>query len=195
MNLDLKTFKANVKSIARPSLFYVEMASPPITAANLTSTEMAFTCKIAQIPADDIQDLPVPFMGRVIHFNGNRQTQTSIQMTLFAASAGTGNSWEIYRKFLAWHEAINAQEANIAKTIVMEELKSDAAIHLMNANGSSDSFLVKAIGCYPSSIGAVTLDWNQNQTADYQITLQYDYLQYGNTGSAYTSLNAALSSL
>jgi hypothetical protein len=180
MNLDLNTFKNTIKSIARPSLFYVEMGYA--YGVNLSTDEMAFTCKVAQLPADDFTDIPVPFMGRVIHFNGNRSTNTSIQLTMFAASKNGETSWDIYKKFLAWHEEMNAQQANTARSIIMEDFKSDAKIYLMNAD-NSNSFLFTAVGCYPSSIGAVNLDWGSNNTADYTLTLQYDYIDFNNTGN------------
>jgi hypothetical protein len=175
--MNVTTFKKNLKNIARASLFMVEIfanapAGSVVRFESHSSEIFKFRAKRVTMPKDAIVDTPVWYFGRQYHLPSVRDTATNqIQMTLFS-----DNDWMIYKEIFKWHNQINEWLTNHNDTAATDyfSYKCDMLVTMKNTKGE-DTLKYKFVGCWPTELGVMELDWNENKVADYQVTFVYDY--------------------
>jgi hypothetical protein len=148
--------------------------------------------KATALPTASIGVIPVPWMGRVIKFSGER-TFADWTIQLYDENAG-GNS-DIRNLMMKWIEAMNTAETHDIRYNIV----SDAVIAWNDLQGgqgptnhnnqSSWGKRVKLYNCFPIDVGELQLSYdNVDQFSEFPVTFAYDYWDYvGADGSAQTT--------
>ena len=166
---NIERFKSKITNIARPDLFEVVIYGS--NQQKMDEEMFRFTCNASSLPVDSTTDIPVNFYGRTIHYAGSR-TYGTWTTTIFS-----DNDWKVYRQLYEWKQKMNSSAENVATTAKMNEFKCDASIFLYDVTGENSKRLaMKLIGCYPTELGNVDLNWQAASTpASYTVTWTYDY--------------------
>jgi len=171
MPFSINNFRAQLQGQgARPNLFEVTVPFPGAVNPGEAGQKMTFMCKGAQIPGADLGMVTVPYFGRQIKLAGNRTfaewTTTVINDEDFAVHAGLTN----------WMSAINTHGGN-EKLINGTEYQVDAQVTHYTKSGDVAK-VVTLVNCWPSSVAAIDLAWDTNDTLEeFSVTWQYDYWQ------------------
>lgn len=167
MSMNIEYLKSSLTHPARPTLFTVEISGSSIQ--SISTDTLKFTCKAAGLPANTIGKIEVPFYGRKVPYAGDRTYEdwnTTIIMD---------NDWTIYKELVAWKEAFNGAETNVASSSTMTNYKSDGYVQLYDPTGTS-TLKIKMVGLFPYMIQNLDLSWEANdQTADLNVTWFLDY--------------------
>lgn len=161
MGMGIDEFKGSVENLARPTLFKVTFPS-------ILDPQTEFLCKAANLPAATIGTIEVPYMGRKIKIAGDR---TFADWTV---SIINDKSMTIRKQLEDWGNTINDHELNVGPSIA-DTYKHDGFVQQLGTDGAVLAEY-KLVGCWPSEIGEIELDWESNDTIEtYSVTFAYDY--------------------
>lgn len=155
---------------ARPNLFEVSMNTTRVGIANI-DRDLAFKCRVAQLPEDNIATIPVNYFGREIKIAGNR---TFPEMSLTVIN---DEDFRIRDSLELWMSGINSHVRNLRNPGYQSatDYSCDATI----TQYSKDGLAIKKytlIGCWPTNVSAIDLDWGANdQIEEFTITLAYQW--------------------
>ena len=177
--MNLNEFKANFKyGGVRTSLFQVTITNPIIPNAE---TVMSYRAKSAQVPSSTIESLEVKYFARAIKLPG-RKTYEDYTINFYEDEDLT-----VRNAFEAWSNAINSPETNTRLTATTDtsEYKSTILLEQLNQKGEVIR-TYKLLGAYPTTVGSVELDWEQESIYMFPVTFAYDYfiIEEGSTGNA-----------
>jgi hypothetical protein len=178
--MDIAKFKHRINNVARASLYEVGIVKPIARGIEWSEGILQFTAKVVSLPDSTFQDLEIPYMGRKIHFFGNRSYST-IDMKCF-----TTNNWQNYHDVYTWHRSMNHPQFNTSTTLDMNQYKTDVWFQLQTQIGKQglvtesnvkmvNTPVYQLIGAFPLKVSPVELDWSSNDTADFTVTWCYDY--------------------
>lgn len=154
---------------ARPSLFHVELTTPPTVGTTTALQKFAFTCRASSIPESVVEAIPVPYFGRQIKLAGDRQFAD------WSVTVLNDEDYLVRDMFEDWSNQMNTHAGNKLLLPNQEYKSRDALVTHYGKNGERLK-KYKFIGIFPISIGQMGLDWeatNQIQTFDVQFA--YDY--------------------
>jgi hypothetical protein len=198
MPFDLQSFKSNFKDGgSRPSLFDIQITFPVggievaginNIAGNEVSNLLRFTARAASIPPSIIGKIEVPYFGRRIKVDGNREYPDWRVVVM------SDENYVVRAALEAWHEKMNAHVLNImsgdyinggykATAIVRQYRRAELPQGDLTGNltlTGQESVVRSYIfeGIFPTGIGGVNLGWDQiNQIAEYEIEFAYDWWQ------------------
>lgn len=150
---------------ARSNLFEVVLSFPDIAPADINVLDKArFLVKGANLPASNVTPIDVPFRGRTLKVAGDRTfeswTVTVINDTDFAIRSAFEN----------WMNRINRVSDNTGVTDPTA-YTADAFVYQLDRDGST----LRAYHFYdifPTSIGAITLDYNTPNIQEFPVEFQ-----------------------
>lgn len=158
----INQFKGSFLDLARPNRFEVS--------ASVLGGGLRFFAKGAQLPGATLGVMEVPYMGRNIKLAGDR-VYADFELTVYMDDRGA-----VRKAVEAWQETALGHENNIGASAHLQ-YKEDVTVKLLNRQ---DSVIqeYKLIGCFPTEIGALDMQWDSNDTpAEFAITLAYDYYE------------------
>lgn len=156
---------------ARPNLYTVELQFPAgIGIDSSDNLKRSMLCKAAALPESSMGQAIVPFMGRQIKIAGDKTfadwTVTMINDTDFSTR----------RAFEQWHHAINSFEGNTGLQNP-SDYYSDMKVKQLDRSGEV-IYTYTLYQCYPTSIGEVTLGYDQNDTVEeFTVTFSMNYFK------------------
>lgn len=150
---------------ARSNLFEVVLSFPDIAPADTNVLDKSrFLVKGANLPASNVAPIDVPFRGRTLKVAGDRTfeswTVTVINDTDFAIRSAFEN----------WMNRINRVSDNTGVTDPTA-YTADAFVYQLDRDGST----LRAYHFYdifPTSIGAITLDYNTPNIQEFPVEFQ-----------------------
>jgi hypothetical protein len=182
-------FKSNGLALggARSSLFSVQLTVPPaLNVGQNISQKFSFSCRAAELPAATIGTIEVPYFGRRIKIAGDR-TFADWNVTIM-----NDEDFAVRSMIEGWQNGINEFIGNIRDPGFISEnavattptggtqppgqsYKQTIEVFQYGKGGSIIASY-QLIGAYPTDIGAIGLDWdNQNQIEVFPVTFAYDY--------------------
>jgi hypothetical protein len=173
MPFNINAFKQNglVYGGARPSLFNVTLTPPAgLGLDNVSAQKFSFVCKTAELPPSQVASFDVPYFGRKIKLAGDR-TFTDWQVSVM-----NDEDFAVRAMFEKWSNALNRMVSNVRDpSIASENYKTDLEVTQYGKDGSEiRSYMI--IGAFPTDIGAIALDWDQqSQLENFSVTFAYDY--------------------
>ena len=173
MPFNINSFKQNglVYGGARPSLFNVTLTPPAgLGLDNVSAQKFSFVCKTAELPPSQVASFDVPYFGRKIKLAGDR-TFTDWQVSVM-----NDEDFAVRAMFEKWSNALNRMVSNVRDpAIASENYKTDLEVTQYGKDGSEiRSYMI--IGAFPTDIGAIALDWDQqSQLENFSVTFAYDY--------------------
>lgn len=167
MAFNLSTFKTGAlpQGGFRPTLFEIRETTRLGTGAGLL-------CQAAQVPAQTMGVVEVPYFGRKIKLAGDR-TYAEWTTTFMV-----DESFDVRRQLEDWNLAMNSAEENLRAEIATA-YKEDVQVLLYGKQGSVIREY-NLIGCWPADVSTIELDWNQAGTiSTYSVTWAFDYMDVG----------------
>ena len=162
LNLDGIRSAYETGDFARPNLFAVEI---PFLGRNFE-----FKCKSATMPSGVVPEVLVSYQNRKIKIAGDREFDAWTITVYNEEGQNTRQS------ILDWMD-LAANASLEIKGSNPEEYKKNAIIKRYNRKGE-ETYKQQLVGCFPTSVGEVTLDWEDNNTIEmFEITLAYDYYE------------------
>lgn len=173
MPFNINNIKSNLQfGGARPTLFDVIITAPVgIADANTSIEKLRFTCKAASIPAQTIQAIDVPFMGRKVKYAGNR-TFDDWNVTIL-----NDEDWVTRNAMERWNNAINTHENNLRENGATSQPLSYKGTAIVTQYGKDGRLLqqYRFEGIFPTVVAPIELDWNStDQIQEFQVTFAYD---------------------
>lgn len=202
------TFRDQVKDFARPNLFQCEIYAPPIlqggvspsiggvTGSSANASETAsgastlgapevsafgtFLVKAANIPASVVGVVDVPYRGRMLKIAGDRTFEP------WTVTVLNDQSFKFRAFFESWSSNIQALQQNYQNANTIADYQASAKVRQLDRKGNVVR-TYKFEGIWPSNIGAIELDWGNNDTPEeYTVEFQVQYWTYDtdvNTGN------------
>ena len=160
---------------ARPNQFRVELSFPSYVTGGIVAGQQAqFLCKAAQLPASTVENIGVLYRGRPVNFAGERTFQP------WTITCYTDTSFNIRNAFEQWQAGIQNYGTTTGRTNP-RDYQVDLTVHQLDRNGA-DVKIYKFVDAYPVSIGAIGLDFEQqNQIETFDIEFQYNYFTSNST--------------
>lgn len=154
---------------ARANQFRVELAFPTYVAAGpIVGLKSQFLCKAAQLPASTIEDMPIQYRGRAVHFSGER-TFSPWTITVY-----NDTDFAIRNAMEQWSNGIQNLNATTGRTNP-RDYQVDLLVHQLDRNGATVK-TYKFIDAYPTEVSAIALDFDTtNAIETFDITFTYNY--------------------
>lgn len=177
----IERFKSTVQSIQRSSLFDVSISD--FAYGTAPGTLLKFSVKTATFPASTVGDLQVNYMGRVVHWFGDRN-YSGTWMTNVILDGG----WSTYNAIYTWNQALNGANRIVSEDLNMHKnFKKDAYVTAYSTDGQP-AHTVMLKGLWPQDIAELTMDWSSTDAAaELSVTWVYDYVITVSSGVNATS--------
>jgi len=172
---NINDFKAKLAGGgARPNQFKVTMPFPGYSQVGGEIEELAFLCKITQLPAMTVGMVTVPFRGRQIKIAGDR---TFADWTITVIN---DTNFKLRNAFERWQNGINNMTDGEGLTNPAD-YQVDAFVDQLDRNGATiKSYTLR--GAYPIDVAAIELDYGNNDTIEeFQVTFNYQYFESNTT--------------
>ena len=172
---NINDFKAKLAGGgARPNQFKVTMPFPGYSQVGGEIEELAFLCKITQLPAMTVGMVTVPFRGRQIKIAGDR-TYADWTITVI-----NDTNFKLRNAFERWSNGINNATDGEGLTNPAD-YQVDAFVDQLDRNGATiKSYTLR--GAYPIDIAQIELDYGINDAIEeFGVTFAYQYFESNTT--------------
>jgi hypothetical protein len=174
---NISDFKAQlIGGGARANQFRVELAFPTyVSAGPVVGLQTQFLCKAAQLPAATVEDVPIQYRGRAVHFAGER-TFAPWTITVY-----NDTNFSIRNAMEQWSNGVQNFAASTGRTNP-RDYQVDLLVHQLDRNGATVK-TYKFVDSYPTEVGAIALDFDTaNAIETFDVTFTYNYWT-SNTGT------------
>jgi hypothetical protein len=188
-NLTISDFKSRlVGGGARSNLFEVELSTFPGGIA-WDATNFKFMCKAAQLPAQNIAAIEVPFRGRTFKVAGDRTIDP------WTVTIINDEGFILRNAFEAWSELIAKLDTNIGATDPNAYMTNAKVYQLGRSGGISPNNIKNTgnqnavlkeyefIDIFPTSIAAIDLSYdNANSIEEFTVEFQVQSINVNGAG-------------
>lgn len=179
MAFNINSFITNMKRDGyRPNLFEILMTLPGGGATTAATTQFTFKARASSIPGSSVGVAPSFYFGRQAKFAGNRsfdnwQVTVIMDETDFQVNGVRG-------MFERWSGLLNSHVGNVRTpsyvTPSNEGYFGRAEIVPYSKDGSQLKASYYMEGCFPVDIGAMPLDWSDNdRIAEFPVTFAFQW--------------------
>ena len=177
---------------ARPNLFEVELTLDGeglgFSLPGYDATQMAFLCKAANLPAQNIASIDVPFRGRIFKVAGDRTIDT------WTITIINDEDFRLRRAMEFWTEQIAALDTNLGATspnaymaaAKVYQLGRGSSPQSQNNSGSDNAVLAEYefIDIFPTEVSAIDLSYDSSDTIEeFTVTFQVQDFRIGRAES------------
>ena len=165
---NIADFKAQmIGGGARPNQFRVELTFPTyVTLGVIAGQRAQFLCRAASLPASTIETISIPYRGRPVNFAGERSFQP------WTVSIYNDTTFNIRNALEQWQSGIQQYNTTNGR-VNPTDYQVDLSVHQLDRNGASIK-TYKFTDAFPTNIGAITLDYEQ-QNAIEQFDVEFVY--------------------
>ena len=187
---------------ARPNLFEVELTLDGeglgFSLPGYDATQMAFLCKAANLPAQNIASIDVPFRGRIFKVAGDRTIDT------WTITIINDEDFRLRRAMEFWTEQIASLDTNLGATSPNAYMAAAKVYQLgrgkqarsTDNSGDSNSVLAEYefVDIFPTEVSAIDLSYDSSDTIEeFTVTFQVQSIRIlkgeGAAGSARQNVN------
>jgi len=187
---------------ARPNLFEVELTLDGeglgFSLPGYDATQMAFLCKAANLPAQNIASIDVPFRGRIFKVAGDRTIDT------WTITIINDEDFRLRRAMEFWTEQIASLDTNLGATspnaymaaAKVYQLGRGSSPSSTDNSGESNSVLAEYefVDIFPTEVSAIDLSYDSSDTIEeFTVTFQVQSIRIlkgtGAAGSARQNVN------
>jgi len=180
MPFDLNKFRAAlVNGGARANQFEMRITWPQILAGRVADVtrDLSFLCSVSEIPASTLGTAKVYYGGRVLNYAGDREF-ANLTVTVI-----NDDDFKVRKAIELWSAAIAGHSNTLSQFdggLGSGSYATDGIVlqYTRNNKGNNQNANVgyKFIGMFPTSIGAIPLDWkttNEIETFDIEFAYQW----------------------
>ena len=187
---------------ARPNLFEVELTLDGeglgFSLPGYDATQMAFLCKAANLPAQNIASIDVPFRGRIFKVAGDRTIDT------WTITIINDEDFRLRRAMEFWTEQIASLDTNLGATspnaymaaAKVYQLGRGSSPRSTDNSGSANAVLAEYefVDIFPTEVSAIDLSYDSSDTIEeFTVTFQVQSINIlkgtGAAGSARQNVN------
>ena len=187
---------------ARPNLFEVELTLDGeglgFSLPGYDATQMAFLCKAANLPAQNVASIDVPFRGRIFKVAGDRTIDT------WTITIINDEDFRLRRAMEFWTEQIASLDTNLGATspnaymaaAKVYQLGRGSSPRSTDNSGDSNSVLAEYefVDIFPTEVSAIDLSYDSSDTIEeFTVTFQVQSIRVlkgeGAAGSARQNVN------
>ena len=169
-NKTISQFKsALIGGGARPNLFEVELTTLP-AGIDWDANSFRYMCKAAQLPAQNVANIDVPFRGRIFKIAGDRTIDT------WTVTIINDESFNLRRAFEQWSELIAKLDNNLGATDPSAYMTNAKVFQLgrgstkssVDSNGETNSVLAEYefVDIWPSAVAAIDLSYDSSDAIE-----------------------------
>lgn len=163
-SIKLSDFKSNIKSLARPNRFWVEISSPNVVFNNQT---LGFFTKSVSLPGVTVGDIELHWFGKSYKIAGD-PTYEDLTISFLNSS-----DFELRNLILKWIRIISANGDNEREN--HEDYKGNIEISQLGDNGEPLQ-IIHCEGVYPKSLDAIELSMESiDSIEEFSVNFAYDY--------------------
>jgi hypothetical protein len=171
-NNSIKDFKAGFNGGTRANKFVVSGFWPSaISSPSLNDLRVKIFA--SSLPRNEVGTISIPYRGRAYYLPGDRQ------YSVWAVDVyDDSNDRNIWRAFNKWKELMDGHETHqvSGNNFSYSNLQKTWKIRQLDLNGN-DLRVIELFNCWPSEIGALTLDMGSVEPSVFRVTLTFDYLK------------------
>ena len=161
---------------ARPNLFEVEMATLPAGVTGWDADNFRYMCKAANLPAQNIGSIDVPFRGRTFKVAGDRTIDT------WTVTVINDEGFALRKAFEQWSELIAKLDTNIGATspdaymvnAKVFQLGRGATPSSTSNGGNANAVLAEYefVDIFPTSVSAIDLSYDSSDAIE-EFTVEF----------------------
>ena len=188
-NRNISQFKSKlIGGGARPNLFEVELTTlPPNVTSNWDAEVFSFMCKAAQLPAQTIANVDIPFRGRIFKVAGDRTIEP------WTITVINDEDFRFRNAFEQWTQQIADLDTNLGTTDPSAYMTNAKVYQLGRGSekssqsaGSGDGNVVlkeyEFIDIFPTSVSAIDLSYDTGDTIE-EFTVEFQVQSLRLTGA------------
>ncbi len=175
-NKTISQFKsALIGGGARPNLFEVELTTLP-AGIGWDADSFRYMCKAAQLPAQNVANIDVPFRGRIFKVAGDRTIDT------WTVTIINDEGFILRNAFEQWAELIAKLDTNLGATDPSAYMTNAKVFQLgrgsttssKSSEGSSNAVLkeYEFIDIWPSNVAAIDLSYDSSDAIE-EFTVEF----------------------
>ena len=175
-NKTISQFKsALIGGGARPNLFEVELTTLP-AGISWDSDSFRYMCKAAQLPAQNVANIDVPFRGRIFKVAGDRTIDT------WTVTIINDEGFVLRNAFEEWANLIAKLDTNLGATdpsaymtnAKVFQLGRGSSTSSKSSAGTSNSVLkeYEFVDIWPSNVAAIDLSYDSSDTIE-EFTVEF----------------------
>ena len=175
-NKTISQFKsALIGGGARPNLFEVELTTLP-AGIDWDANSFRYMCKAAQLPAQNVANIDVPFRGRIFKIAGDRTIDT------WTVTIINDESFNLRRAFEQWSELIAKLDNNLGATDPSAYMTNAKVFQLgrgstkssQDSTGETNSVLAEYefVDIFPTSVAAIDLSYDSSDAIE-EFTVEF----------------------
>jgi hypothetical protein len=176
-NQTLSNFKSKlIGGGARPNLFEVELTTLPASVQGWDSDMFKFMCKAANMPAQNVASIDVPFRGRTFKVAGDR-TIDPWTITII-----NDEDFRLRRAFEEWSEQIAKLDNNLGTTepaaymvnAKVYQLGRGSTASSKDNSGTSNAVLAEYefVDIFPTNVSQIDLSYDSTDTIE-EFTVEF----------------------
>ena len=184
---NIADFKAQmIGGGARPNQFRVELTFPTyVTLGVIAGQRAQFLCRAASLPASTIETISIPYRGRPVNFAGERSFQP------WTVSIYNDTTFNIRNALEQWQSGIQQYNTTNGRTNPTD-YQVDLSVHQLDRNGATIKSY-KFTDAFPTNIGAITLDYEQqNAIEQFDVEFVYNFFTSNEGAGANFGVNATI---
>jgi hypothetical protein len=184
---NIADFKAQmIGGGARPNQFRVELTFPSFVTLGVIAGQRAqFLCRAASLPASTIETISIPYRGRPVNFAGERSFQP------WTVSIYNDTTFNIRNALEQWQSGIQQYNTTNGRTNPTD-YQVDLSVHQLDRNGATIKSY-KFTDAFPTNIGAITLDYEQqNAIEQFDVEFVYNFFTSNEGAGANFGINASI---
>jgi hypothetical protein len=184
---NIADFKAQmIGGGARPNQFRVELTFPSFVTLGVIAGQRAqFLCRAASLPASTIETISIPYRGRPVNFAGERSFQP------WTVSIYNDTTFNIRNALEQWQSGIQQYNTTNGRTNPTD-YQVDLSVHQLDRNGATIKSY-KFTDAFPTNIGAITLDYEQqNAIEQFDVEFVYNFFTSNEGAGASFGINASI---
>ena len=188
-NRNISQFKSKlIGGGARPNLFEVELTTlPPNVVSNWDAEVFSFMCKGANLPAQTIANVDIPFRGRIFKVAGDRTIEP------WTITIINDEDFRFRNAFENWTQQIANLDDNLGTTDPSAYMTNAKVYQLGRGSekssqsaGSGDGNVVlkeyEFIDIFPTSVSAIDLSYDTGDTIE-EFTVEFQVQSLRLTGA------------
>ena len=175
-NKTISQFKsALIGGGARPNLFEVELTTLP-AGISWDADSFRYMCKAAQLPAQNVANIDVPFRGRIFKVAGDRTIDT------WTVTIINDEGFVLRNAFEEWANLIAKLDTNLGATdpsaymtnAKVFQLGRGSSTSSRSSDGNSNAVLkeYEFVDIWPSNVAAIDLSYDSSDTIE-EFTVEF----------------------
>ena len=184
---NIADFKAQmIGGGARPNQFRVELTFPSFVTLGVIAGQRAqFLCRAASLPASTIETISIPYRGRPVNFAGERSFQP------WTVSIYNDTTFNIRNALEQWQSGIQQYNTTNGRTNPTD-YQVDLSVHQLDRTGATIKSY-KFTDAFPTNIGAITLDYEQqNAIEQFDVEFVYNFFTSNEGAGANFGINTTI---